>query len=120
MVLSIVLPPSVPDDLRYVVKAVHSLSRYNHGIGLCLHVHHLEEIEARFRRDPLKCLIAVLNNWLKQAVGSDGDPEPPTWRRLVYVVADPLGGNNQAVAANIAQNYEGMLMLVGIMWYRSI
>ncbi len=75
---------------------------------MSLRVRHLDEIEGRFPRDCLKRLIAVLNDWLKEAVDRDRDPELPTWRKLVHVVADPLGGNHPSQAAYIAENYEGI------------
>ena len=44
----------------------------------------------------------------------------PTWRRLVEAVEDPAGGNNHALALNIAAEHPGMQLYTNThdyIWY---
>ena len=91
---------TVIDDLQFVIKALHTMSPYWKGIGISLQVEGLDEIRKRFRNDPLKCLIGVVDKWLK-------DPRGSSWRKLVSVVADKVGGANRQTATYIARHYRG-------------
>ena len=78
-------------------------------VGLMLGVRHsyLKEIRIAYRESPRECLKEALEQWLKQAydVNKNG---LPTWKKMVEVAADPIAGDNPALAAIIAQNHQGM------------
>ena len=64
-------------------------------------------IELAHPGNPHGCLRAVVVKWLQkgynfQRFGS------PTWRMLVEAVADPVGGNNGALAETIAKKHPGV------------
>ena len=49
-------------------------------------------------------LTKVLSIWLQQNYDVQRHGHP-TWRKLVAAVADPAGGNNKALADNIASSH---------------
>ena len=97
------------DDLRFVLKAVHSLSAQWENIGLNLRVAGLEDIRKNFPGDTLKCLIAVLSNYLQQQYDTERDIVLPCWKRILEAVAAPVGGENPRKAEEIAKNYGSRL-----------
>ena len=58
--------------------------------------------------NPKQCLRQVIIRWLKKMydVSKHG---PPTWRTLVKAVSDKAGGDNPALAEEIAKKRKGIL-----------
>ena len=73
-------------------------------IGQTLTVHGLTGFERRFRDDQSLCLLHAMVAWLKEQKRLS---DPPSWWRLVWAVADPLGGDNRRQAQKIAANFKG-------------
>ena len=97
------------DHLLSVYREVLDLAANWMDVGLVLGLRYtyLEEISATYPEKPRECLKKALAQWLKQAynVGENG---LPTWKKIVEVTADPIAGNNPALAAALAQNHQGM------------
>ena len=93
---------AAPRDLRFVVRAVHDVADKWEGIALCLRVKDIDQIKRNYRGAG-KRMIAVLSAWLR---GKTLDNEPPSWKKVVWVVADRVGGDNPAHAERILLNYE--------------
>ena len=78
-------------------------------VGLVLGIRHtyLTEIRSTYCESPRKCLKETLAQWLKRAydVGRNG---LPTWKKMVEVTADPIAGDNPALARTLARNHQGM------------
>ena len=55
-----------------------------------------------------ECLEASLKEWLRKAYDT-AQHGVPSWERLVAAVANPVGGDNPALAENIAKRHNGML-----------
>ena len=85
-----------------MVRAVHDVVDKWEGIALCLRVKNIDKIKRDYRGAG-KRMIAVLSAWLR---GQTQDDEPPSWKKVVWVVADRVGGDNPAHAARILLNYE--------------
>ena len=70
-------------------------------LGLALRVRKpdLDVIRASHPQSPKDCLKDVLSGWLQGRNGT------PTWRALCEAVAEPAGGNNCALAEEIARNH---------------
>ena len=75
------------------------------GLALRLYPDTLNEIEADCR-DVKSCLQEVLAKWLKKAYDTTRFG-PPSWELLVAAVAHPAGGNNRALAEQIANKHNG-------------
>ena len=74
------------------------------GLSMGLRSDTLDRIEGDYRKVD-DCLQALLNEWLKQENTLRG---PPSWQLLVDAVASPAGGNNQALAQQIARRHNGI------------
>jgi len=59
--------------------------------------------------DPKQCLREVVIRWLRKAYDVDRHG-PPTWRTLVKAVSDKAGGDNPALAEEIAKDHKGIVM----------
>ena len=70
----------------------------------------LSAIEQKRSDDPDACLCEGLSRWLKGGNNTEKHG-PPTWRRLVDAVANSAGGDDHALALDIAVKYKGKLML---------
>ena len=81
----------------------------NIGEALRLHPDMLSRIQADHPGDVRGCLTEVLTEWLKEGYDTTRFG-PPTWKLLVEAVADPVGGDNRALAQWIAQKYNGKYM----------
>ena len=94
---------SLLDDLIDVKRAVIELAARWRAIGeaLRLTTGKLDSISLVNLCDPEKCLSDVLSEWLCNYPGS----RVPSWRWLVEVVADPVGGNNRQLAKQIARQH---------------
>ena len=77
---------------------------YQLGIALGLPTGELDSIRAVPYYDVDQAFCAVLLLWLRQRYDVDRHG-PPTWRRLVEAVDSPNGGNNTALAMNIASRH---------------
>ena len=77
------------------------------GLGLALRLRPpvLNKIEAD-RQDSESRLMQVLTEWLQQTYDTDRFG-PPSWRQLVTAVAHTAGGNNRALAQQIAHRHNG-------------
>ena len=94
------------DDLLDILEYVSSLKAryYKLGIALRLKSEQLLSIRSQFSNDLEQALIEVLTLWLKQKynVTKFG---PPTWRQLVKAVDNEGGGDNHALAKEIASKF---------------
>jgi len=89
-------------DLRFVVRALHDVVSNWEGIALCLKVETIDKIKKEYR-GPEKRMIAILSAWLN---GQTLKESPKlTWKSVVRVVADRVGGENPAHAERILLNY---------------
>ena len=71
------------------------------GTALRLKAGDLDAIEAAHPGNPQACLSEGVTHWLRRNYNSKRFG-PPTWRKLVEVVADPAAGGNPALAREIA------------------
>ena len=78
------------------------------GVGefLRLNPDLLATIKADHPTSVQQCLTEVLTQWLKKAYNTDR-LGPPSWKLLVAAVAHPVGGNNRALAEQIARKHNG-------------
>ena len=76
------------------------------GLALRLDPDTLDTVEADCR-DVSSCLRKALTLWLKKAYNTKKFG-PPSWKLLVAAVAHPAGGNNRALAEQIAGKYNGI------------
>ena len=77
------------------------------GLGKALRLRPavLSRIEAD-RPDCNSRLEETLTEWLQQSYNTDRFGAP-SWKQLVAAVAHPIGGNNHALAQQIAHRYDG-------------
>ena len=79
------------------------ISRWKHvGLALRLDYNALETIEKE-NKDLEDCLTKTLILWLNKTYNTERFGEP-SWKLLAEAVGDPSGGNNPALAKQIA-NY---------------
>ena len=83
------------------------------GVGEALRLKHdlLSRIEAD-KHDVISRLDEVLIQWLNKAYNTSRFG-PPSWRLLVAAVAHPAGGNDRALAEQIAAKYNGKWRMYG-------
>ena len=65
----------------------------------------LAGFDARFSGDPSLCLLQMVASWLR---GQKRHPDPPSWCRLIWAVADPLGGGKHHEGLKIAASFKGV------------
>ena len=96
------------DDLFLVSSELLPVAHRWKNIGLALKLdpNLLERIQSRNHRDVLTYLSDILTEWLQKAYNTTrfGDP---SWELLVEAVAHRAGGNNPALAQDIALKYNG-------------
>ena len=94
----------------HVVRELHSvgLAAKWRQIGQTLKVSN--DVMTGLRGDPSVCLLHVVYNWLSGQTRLL-DRDQPSWWRVVWVVADKLGGNKQRSAREIAKKCSGVLSL---------
>ena len=99
----------VEDDLPSVYSEVLDLTPKWMAVGLMLGIRFtdLESISAAYHENPNKCLKEALALWLKRAYNTERNGLP-TWNKMVEVAADPIAGENPALAATLARNHQGM------------
>ena len=78
------------------------------GVGGALRLHPdlLNTIQADHPTNVKECLSAVLTEWLKKNYNTSRYG-PPSWKLLVAAVANPAGGNDCALAEQIAKKFDG-------------
>ena len=97
------------DDDRFDVKSalIPVAAKWKDiGTALRLKAGDLDAIEAAHPGDPRACLSEGVTHWLRRNYNSKRFG-PPTWRKLVEVVADPAAGGNPALAREIALKHCG-------------
>ena len=96
------------DDLFDLLKEMTSVagSWKAIGIGLRISCGRLETIQNDNAGNSRACLSAMLTCWLQRNYNMERFGEP-TWRAVVKVVADSAGGDNHALALNIAEQHPG-------------
>ena len=96
-------------DLLKVKEEVLPLSARwkSFGLALGLHPDVLNRIECDHKKVD-DCLQAVLQEWLNTVETLRG---PPSWDLLVSAVANPAGGNYQALAKEIAERHNGRVQV---------
>ena len=97
-------------DLGFVLRVLHDagLAIKWQAVGQTLTVpdDDLDGFSTRFRGDPKLCLLHTMAAWLN---GRKRLADPPSWWRVVWAIADPLGGDKPRVAASIAAKFRGQL-----------
>ena len=91
-------------DVHYELRSVASNWK-DVGLALRLDPDTLNDIEADCR-DVKSCLREVLAKWLKKSYNTTRYG-PPSWELLVAAVTHPAGGNNRALAEQIAEKHNG-------------
>ena len=77
----------------------------NFALGLRLKMSTTDIIRTE-AKNPHDCLREVLKHWLRRDYNTHRFG-PPTWRRIVEVVASPSGCSNPALAHRIAHEHPG-------------
>ena len=97
------------DDLFEVQCDLLDVAHKWKGLGKALRLRPsvLNRIEAD-RPDVNSCLVEVLTEWLQQAYNTDRFGLP-SWKLLVAAVAHPAGGNDHALARQIAEKHNGTI-----------
>ena len=108
---------SLTADLFEVKEEVLPLAAQwkSFGLALGLHSHVLNRIESNHRKVD-DCLQAALEEWVSTVETLQG---PPSWDLLVSAVAHPAGGNNQALALEIASKHNGRVQIEYNLRFRS-
>ena len=102
------------DDLFDVKsKLAPVTARWKHiGLALRLDPSELKKIEKDNRDSVEDCLTEVLTLWLNKAYKYERFGEP-SWELLARAVAHPAGGNNPALAEEIAKKHGGIIYYEG-------
>ena len=85
------------------------------GLALRLDPSELKRIEREKRDSAEDCLTEALTLWLNKAYNTERFGEP-SWELLARAVAHPAGGNNPALAEEIAKKYGGIKPIVKEEW----
>ena len=75
------------------------------GIALRLKSDFLQSIDTRYSGDPRACLSWMVMEWLMRNYNVEKFGQP-TWQRLVEALGDPAGGDNMALARDIARRHK--------------
>ena len=100
------------DDLSEVLTAVHPINS-KWSIVCCylgLESSSLDAIEKNHRGDVKQCFIEGLKYWLQQSYNTEKHGAP-TWRKLVKAIDHPAGGENHALALEIAKKYKSWCLI---------
>ena len=99
------------DDLFNVKSELLPVAARWKDIGLALRLDpsQLDDIESD-NRNASDCLTRVLTLWLKKAYNTERFGEP-SWELLARAVADRAGGNDPALAEEIAKKYGGITII---------
>ena len=71
----------------------------------------LPVISSKHSNDPNECLLALLEEWLKESYDVKRYGHP-SWRALVRAVATSPGGGNPALAQTIADKHPGRVVKI--------
>ena len=85
------------------MRAVNDVVRNWEGIAHCLKVETIERIKEAYQ-GPERQMIAILSAWLNGQT-LEGKAPKLSWKSVVRVVADRVGGDNPAHAERILLNY---------------
>lgn len=85
------------------MRAVHDVVDKWESVARFLQVKTIDKIREKYE-EAEKRMIAVLNAWLKGET-REGKAPSPSWKSVVWVVADRDGGDNPTLAEHIVQNY---------------
>ena len=77
------------------------------GSALGVRVHQLRTIDSSHRQCD-DCISDVLQIWLRRSHNEEKFG-PPTWKKLAEAVGAKAGGNNMALALEIAKDHQGIL-----------
>ena len=96
------------DDLFHVYKEMIPLASEWQDITLAMGIKQsdIDTIHTQYPGLPYGCLKAALGKWLRKGYNVEKHG-PPTWKKVVEVVADQAGGKNPAFAKKIACNHQG-------------
>ena len=96
------------DDLFTVYREVLDLAPKWMDVGLMmgLKYSYLKGISTTNHESQRECLKEALAQWLKQAYDVDRNGLP-TWKKMVEITADPIAGENPALATTLARNHQG-------------
>lgn len=95
------------DDLGYVVRVFHEedLEANWQSIGQTLQVTYSKQPNDD---DAKCCLLHILANWLKGQTTLNHPP--PSWKGVVWVIADPDGGGTVPGARRVAARFRGIFV----------
>ena len=96
---------------RTVYSAISSLSERWRQLSTMLGLEDslLSRIEKDYPGDVERCLLESIKHWLQCNYDIEKH-QPPSWRSLVAAVDHSAGGQNHALAIEIANNHEGELI----------
>lgn len=96
------------DDVYEVYREVHTMAGSWGRIAVALRLPpSLKSLIAKTHsNNPEDCLLAVVEEWLKENYNVQKYGHP-SWRVLVEAVADSIGGANPALAHSIAAKHSG-------------
>ena len=87
-----------------VIDVLHRWQNVAHALGL--RPAQVQTIRATHRGDVEACMDEALSVWLKRN-HMEAKFGPPTWRNLVKAIAAKAGGQNPALATEIAEAHPG-------------
>ena len=96
-------------NLADILLDIHHVAPKWKDVGLLLRLHpsELELIEANHVKEGVTCCLrAVVDKWLKRSYDT-ATHGLPSWKLLVAAIAHPVGGNNPALAEEIATKHNG-------------
>ena len=96
-------------NLADILLDIHHVAPKWKAVGLLLRLHpsELELIEANHVKEGVMCCLhAVVDKWLKRSYDT-ATHGLPSWKLLVAAIAHPVGGNNPALAEEIARKHNG-------------
>ena len=102
--ISLVGEEDLLDVLEEMMPVVNSWKAI--GRGLRIDSGHLEMIQKDNHGNSKECLSEMLTCWLNRNYNVERFGEP-TWRAVVKVLGRPAGGDNRALALNIAEQHPG-------------
>ena len=100
-------------DFRDVCRELVAIKAmyYQLGVELGLSPGELDAIRRENSHDADQAFNVVVLRWLRQQYQVERFGRP-TWKRLIEAVESPVGGNNPALAAQMAVRHPGILLLV--------
>lgn len=84
------------------MRAVHDVVDKWESIARFLQVKAIDQIREGYQGEEER-MTAVFSAWLRET--REGKAPTPSWKSVVWVVADRDGGDNPTLAQRIVQNY---------------